>query len=68
MTCIISKLTVACGGLDGARKKTGPHGDVLRVEGGRLAVPHRVDCADFGEPSIVVNYFYHEQVKKSARV
>lgn len=24
--------------------------------------------ADFGEPPIVVNYFYHEQVKKSARV
>ena len=23
--------------------------------------------ADFGEPPIVVNYFYHEQVKKSAR-
>ena len=23
--------------------------------------------ADFGEPPIVVNYFYHEQVRKSAR-
>ena len=23
--------------------------------------------ADFGEPPIIVNYFYHEQVKKSAR-
>ena len=22
--------------------------------------------ADFGEPPIVVNYFYHEQVKESA--
>ena len=32
----------------------------LRAEDNRMA--------DFGEPPIVVNYFYHEQVKKSARV
>ena len=31
----------------------------LRAEDNRMA--------DFGEPPIVVNYFYHEQVKKSAR-
>ncbi len=24
-------------------------------------------CADFGEPPVVVNYFFHEEVKKSAK-
>ena len=33
----------------------------------RVPVRRRYRMADFGEPLIVVNYFYHEQVKKSAR-
>ena len=24
-------------------------------------------CAAFGDPPVVVNYFYHEEVKKSAK-
>ena len=42
------------------RKFTATEGlPYLRAEDNRMA--------DFGEPPIVVNYFYHEQVKKSAR-
>lgn len=32
-----------------------------------LCTPVAYRMADFGEPPVVVNYFYHEQVKKSAR-
>ena len=42
------------------RKFTATEGlPYLRAEDNRMA--------DFGEPPVVVNYFYHEQVRKSAR-
>ena len=41
--------------------------DYTEARGMRYYRDDDAHCADFGEPPVVVNYFFHEEVKKSAK-